>query len=47
MTPSKKAIKATVDKLLDRSYGPAQAPRQKVGKPAPAKSNQRIRKQGI
>jgi hypothetical protein len=45
--PSKKDIKAAVDKLKDKPSGQAEAPQPNVGKPAAKKTSQRIRKQGV
>lgn len=45
--PSKKDIKAAVEKLKDKSSGSAGAPETKVGKLASKKTSQRIRKQGV
>ncbi len=44
--PSKKDIKAAVDKLKDKSSG-SSGPEAKVGQLASKKSSQRIRKQGV
>lgn len=44
--PSKKEIKAAVDKLKDKPEG-ANAPEQQVGKLSPKKDTKRIRKQGV
>jgi hypothetical protein len=45
--PSKKEIKAAVDKLKDKSSGSSSAPEKNVGKLTEKKSSQRIRKQGV
>lgn len=45
--PSKKDIKAAVDKLKDKSSGPAKASEPVSGKLPAKKSSQRIRKQGV
>ncbi len=45
--PSKKDIKAAVDKLKDKSTGPSKASEPVGGKLPAKKSSQRIRKQGI
>jgi hypothetical protein len=45
--PSKKDIKAAVDKLKENPSGPSGTPETKVGKLASKKSSQRIRKQGV
>jgi hypothetical protein len=44
--PSKKDIKAAIDKLKDKPSGPSGA-EPSVGKLASKKTSQRIRKQGI
>lgn len=44
--PSKKDIKAAVDKLKDKQSG-GQAPEPQVGKLSPKKDTKRIRKQGV
>ena len=45
--PSKKEIKAAVDKLKDKSSGGSNAPEPHQGKLSEKKSSQRIRKQGV
>lgn len=45
--PSKKAIKAAIDKLKDQPDATHVAPETQVGKLSSKKSSQRIRKQGI
>ena len=45
--PSKKDIKAAVDKLKDQSSGSSNPSEPKVGKLASKKTSQRIRKQGV
>jgi hypothetical protein len=45
--PSKKDIKASVDKLKEKASGNTASGEQKVGKPAAKKNSMRIRKQGI
>ena len=44
--PSKKDIKAAVDKLKDNTVG-GTVPEQQIGKLPDKKSSQRIRKQGV
>jgi hypothetical protein len=44
--PTKKDIKAAVDKLKDKPAG-SQAPEQQIGKLSPKKDTKRIRKQGV
>lgn len=44
--PSKKDIKAAIDKLKEKSAG-GQAPEPQVGKLSPKKDTKRIRKQGV
>ncbi len=44
--PTKKEIKAAVDKLKDKPVGES-APDKQVGQLAEKKSSQRIRKQGV
>ena len=45
--PSKKDIKAAVDKLKDSSSGSSNPSEPKAGKLPAKKSSQRIRKQGV
>jgi hypothetical protein len=45
--PSKKDIKAAVDKLKDKSTSGSNAPDVQLGKLTPKKTSQRIRKQGV
>jgi hypothetical protein len=45
--PSKKDIKAAVDKLKDKSSDTSGPDNQTVGSLSSKKSNQRIRKQGV
>ena len=45
--PTKKDIKAAVEKLKEKKDGPSSSPEQNTAKLAAKKSSQRIRKQGI
>jgi hypothetical protein len=45
--PSKKDIKAAVDKLKDKSSGTSGPDNKEVGSLSSKKSSQRIRKQGV
>jgi hypothetical protein len=45
--PSKADIKAALDKLKGNSSNPSDTVQPNVGKLAPKKSSQRIRKQGV
>lgn len=45
--PSKKDIKAAIEKLKEKPAGPTSVPEPQVGKPEPKKTSQRIRKQGV
>lgn len=45
--PSKKEIKAAIEKLKEKPADSSQAAEPNVGKPTAKKSSQRIRKQGV
>ena len=45
--PSKKEIKAAIDKLKEKPSGTSQAPEPQIGKLSEKKSSKRIRKQGV
>lgn len=45
--PSKKEIKEEIERLKAKPGGGFKPAEQKIGKLAPKKSNQRIRKQGV
>lgn len=45
--PSKKEIKAAIEKLKEKNVEPGKAAEPNIGKPPAKKSSQRIRKQGV
>ena len=45
--PSKKEIKAAIEKLKEKPSEPGKASEPNIGKPPAKKSSQRIRKQGV